>query len=31
MSLGDKLDESLGDHGRDGFSFPLVYSDTLDL
>lgn len=30
LSLGDKLDESLGGNGRDGFSFPLIYSELLD-
>jgi hypothetical protein len=29
LQLGDTLDESLGDGGRDGFSFPLVYSELL--
>ena len=30
LQLGDRLDESLGDHGRVGFSFPLIYSEELE-
>lgn len=30
LQVGDVLDETLGDGGRDGFSFPLVYSEVLE-